>query len=161
MKKIKLTKGYVALVDNEDFESVSKIKWSVIIQSSGRCEAMGNIGYGRKNTDPIRMHTLIMNPPKGMTIDHINHNALDNRKSNLRICTNRQNNRNKKAPSNNTSGFKGVVWHKGGNKWMAQIRIDNDEHLYLGLFKDKIAAAKAYNEAALKHHGEFAFLNEI
>lgn len=91
-------------------------------------------------------------------IDHINGNKSDNRVENLRECNNSQNSTNKNKQSNNTSGYKGVF--RQGNKWRACIRKDG--HKYnLGNFACKHEAAKAYNEAALKYHGEFAYLNII
>lgn len=116
-------------------------------------------GYA-ENKNGKKLHRLIMNAPKGMSIDHINGDKSDNRKSNLRICTNSENLRNRGSQSNNTSGYKGVSWSKELKKWRTQICI-NKKHIHVGLFKDKIEAAKAYNEAAIKYHGEFAKLNEI
>ena len=108
----------------------------------------------------IYMHRVVMNTPDGMETDHISMNTLDNRRENLRQCTRAENSANKKKYSTNTSGYKGVTWHKAANKWRAQITINYKNHI-LGQF-DKIEdAAKAYNEAAKNRLGEFARLNEV
>lgn len=91
-------------------------------------------------------------------IDHINRDSSDNRISNLRECSQVENCRNRGINNNNTSGYKGVT--KKGNKWRSEIRFRGDRK-YLGSFICKHEAAKAYNEAAKKHHGEFAVINTI
>ena len=106
----------------------------------------------------LYIHRLIMDAPKGMDVDHINGNPLDNRKSNLRICTHAENQRNKGAYKNNTSGYKGVSWYKRDKKWIAGIK-HNNKGIYIGLFEDKEEAARAYDKKAKELHGEFAYLN--
>jgi hypothetical protein len=91
-------------------------------------------------------------------IDHINGIRDDNRIANLRLATPSQNLQNRPAPSSNTSGFKGVAWHKGARKWQAYISL-NSKRMYLGLFSTKEDAYSAYCTAAIKHHGEFANTN--
>jgi hypothetical protein len=108
---------------------------------------------GRNSSD--QLHREIMNCPKGMVCDHINGDTLDNRKSNLRICTSIENCRNSKRPKNNTSGYKGVHWEKANKKWVAIIQI-NYKKIYLGLFDDRQKAHEAYCKAAVNYHGEFA-----
>lgn len=93
-----------------------------------------------------------------MFVDHINHNKLDNRRCNLRICTETQNNMNKCFDSRNTSGYKGVSWHKSARKWFAYIRF-NKQRLNIGFFDDPVEAAHAYDDAARIYHGEYAHLN--
>ena len=102
------------------------------------------------------MHREIMNTPTHLQIDHINGNTLDNRKENLRICTNQQNGFNKKNPlKNNKLGIKGVCWHKKIKKFMASIKI-NDKSIHLGYFNVLGDADSAYRIAELKYFGEFA-----
>lgn len=153
-KEMPLTQGKTTLVDVEDFEYLNQYKWY--------CSFSGKKYYVKRaiNNKYIYMHRQIMNPPVNMQIDHINGNSLDNRKNNLRICTNAQNTKNRKASKNNTSGYKRVHWDKHTNKWIAGITI-NRKTKYLGCFNVKEDAAKAYNEAAIKHYKEFAVLNEI
>lgn len=97
------------------------------------------------------IHRMIMSEPPGMVIDHIDGNKLDNRKENLRICTQQQNGWNRGKPSNNTSGFKGVCWHKQTQKWQAIIN-----HKHIGYFKTAEKAYEAYVKAAQELHGDFA-----
>lgn len=116
-------------------------------------------GYA-ENKNGGKLHRLIMNAPDGMAVDHINGDITDNRKSNLRICVNSENLRNRGAQRNNKSGYKGVSWHKPTGKWVAMICI-NKKRKYLGVFINKKDAAIAYNEASIKYHGEFAYINKI
>ena len=104
------------------------------------------------------MHREIMNCPKGLEVDHINQNGVDNRRINLRIATATQNRQNTSKQKSNTSGYKGVM--KDKTKWRAMIR-DNGRRIHLGMFDNKIDAAIAYNKAAIKYHKEFACLNTI
>jgi len=158
-KEIILTQGKVAIVDDEDFEYLNQWKWFANLK--GKKFYVGrNISMFNGKQTKICMHRFIMNPEKGMVIDHLDGNSLNNQKNNLRICTQAENNRNRNFNINNTSGFKGVYWHKISSKWMAYIRI-NKKRLYLGIYTDPIDAARSYNEAALKYHGEFANLNKI
>lgn len=99
-----------------------------------------------------------MQAPKGMVVDHINHNGLDNRKANLRIATFSENRRNSRKAKDTSSKYKGVSWHKNNKKWHAGINI-NGRRKHLGSFDDEIQAAKAYDEVARKYHGEFSSLN--
>ena len=106
------------------------------------------------------MHKLILNVPKGMQGDHINGNSLDNQRSNLRICTKDENNRNAKIRKDNKSGYKGVVWDKDNKEWKTRIWF-NRKAIYLGRFNNIKEAVVTYNNAALKYHGKFAKLNFI
>jgi hypothetical protein len=99
-----------------------------------------------------------MNCPDGMHVDHINHNTLDNRKENLRICTNSENQMNKGKYKNNKSGYKGVCLKKSTGKWSASIKI-NKKQKYLGCFDDPKDAYRAYCNASRKNHGEYSYRN--
>ncbi len=154
MKVIPLSRGAVAVVDDEDFDELSKYSW-YLHPASTNLYAARNEG-----NRAIMMHDQIMNPPNGMEVDHIRGLTLDNRRSELRICTHAQNQRNMRLPRSNKSGYKGVHFSKAAQKWQAGLRVDG-KTLYLGVFADIIDAARAYNDAATKHYGEFARLNEI
>ena len=105
------------------------------------------------------MHRIIMNPPPHLYIDHINHNTLDNRKTNLRFATPAQNTRNARYPKKNTSSkYRGVWFNKQTKKWRSQISI-NRKRKQIGYFKNEIDAAKAYDQAAKKYYQDFAVLN--
>lgn len=155
-KEINLSQGKVAIVDDADFAELSRSKWFVTANGY----AIRNIRTGLLKYTNETMHRVIMNPPAGMDVDHINGNKLDNRRANLRICTRSQNLRNSAAHSDNASGFKGVSWFKPAQRWKARIWVDNKEK-HLGYFDTPEAAALAYNEAAKKYHGEYARLNEV
>lgn len=163
MKLIPLTQGKLAQVDDEDYDDLMKFKWAVNNQR-GYWYALTYF-----NGKYVSMHRLIMNPSKEMVVDHIDHDTLNNQKSNLRVCTKAQNNMNSKSQKNSrTSKYKGVCkkvarvkrsygyWEK--TYWYAFISI-NSRVKSLGLYSTEREAALAYNEAARKHQGEFANLN--
>ena len=159
MKKIKLSQGRFALVDDEDFHELSKYKWHV---RTGR-----NTLYAERYSpvkdrvgQQVMMHRQIMSPPREMQIDHINHNGLDNRRRNLRICTNTENQQNSlpRKSSSSSSKYKGVHRRRGAKKWTARIRTGVRQER-VGAFLSEVDAAKAYDKAAIELHGEFAYLN--
>lgn len=155
MKQIPLTQGKVTLVDDEDFEYLNQWKWHAMADDY-------TFYVGRKEGWPIqktiRMHRVITNAPGGMFVDHINGNGLDNRRSNLRLCTVAENNRNIKGNHRNTTGYKGVTWHKRDHVFIAQIRV-NGKLFQVGRFSNALEAAKAYDKVAKEYHGDFASLN--
>ena len=142
-KKIKLTKGRYAIVDDEDFEFLNQWKW----WSDGQGYAVRDIG-GRKNKQRILMHRVVNKTPDGLVADHINRNKLDNRKKNLRNVTQRVNSLNCKLSKNNTSGYNGICWYK--NRWCATIKY-NYKTVYLGRFANIKDAVKARKEAEYKY----------
>jgi hypothetical protein len=103
-----------------------------------------------------------MDKKENYVVDHINRNPLDNRRCNLRYATYQQNTINRKAQKNNKSGYRGVSLYKNRNycKWRARIKV-NEKSIYIGYYKNKIDAAKAYNKAAKKYFGDFAVLNKV
>jgi hypothetical protein len=152
-KEIPLTKGMVALVDDDDFEYINQWKWYF----NGKY-ATRNKPITSSYRVPEYMHRVIVNTPEGMDTDHINHNKLDNRKQNLRISTRAQNKYNMTKNSRNTSGYKGVSWSTVRNKW--EVRIShNGKSFFVGRFSSLKNAADAYDNAAKTYHGEFAYLN--
>lgn len=159
MKEIELTQGKVALVDDEDYEYLSQFKWCA--HKNGNTWYATRLVYENGNKSSITMHRAITQVAKGMVVDHINHNGLDNRKENLRTCTKAENSRNRiKGFTTKSSKYKGVYFYKPRNKWKARI-ITKREYKYLGLHQTEEAAALAYNQAAKELHGEFALLNEV
>jgi hypothetical protein len=159
MKEIQLTQGKVALVDNEDYDYLMQWKWHVC-KDANNFYAYRNIKNLKGNYKKISMHRFIMKPAKGYVVDHVNHCTLDNQKGNLRICTHSQNLMNRNKTVKNLSGYKGVIHWKRNNTWKAEIMY-NKNKVNLGYYKNINDAAKAYNYAALKYHGEFAQLNVI
>lgn len=154
MKKITLTKNKIAYIDNEDYEIISKYKWYAHQSRKNNFYAAttikGKIFY---------MHRMIISAPKKTFVDHKNQNKLDNRRKNLRFCTNSENNRNKNISKKNTSGHKGVYWSKHAKKWHVQISTDN-KILFLGRFKNIEKASNIYNKKAKELSGDFAVLNK-
>lgn len=154
MRKIPLTRSKFAIIDDEDFDRVNKFKWHYV----GNGTAAHRVYKG----EYIYMHRLIMNTPPGLEVDHINHNKLDNRKSNLRNCTRGENSRNTRIRSDNTLGYKGIRFEKRNTKrkWVATIWV-NGVNKFLGSYERKKDAVLAYNEGARKYHGKFAYLNKL
>lgn len=148
MAQIPLNDGSYAIVDDDDYERLAQYRWT------------NTQGYATRDVDRKRvfMHRLVLVTSDGTEPDHINRNPLDNRKSNLRAVTRTQNSMNRGAVANTSSRFKGVSWNRAANKWSAQIRC-NYRSIYLGLFRDEIVAALAYDIAAYLLFGEYAFLN--
>lgn len=140
-----------SLVDDEDYERFIKFSWW--------CSSEGyTVGrYNRLwNESALYLHRLILHPPEGLFVDHINGVRLDNRRCNLRICTRQQNNTNKRKRSN-LSGYTGVGKKESG-RWSARIRVCN-QGIYLGTYETKEEAAREYDRAALLYFGEFAKTN--
>lgn len=155
MKLIRLGKsGFSAICDDDDFEFLSGFKW-YLLRGPRINYAQGLSSDWRKKQ---RMHKLIMQPSQRMVIDHINFNGLDNRRENLRICTNRQNVQNQRVLRGGSSKYKGVQWDKVNRKWRASIVV-NSRFVNLGRYHDEIKAADIYDEAAKKYFGEFAYTN--
>jgi hypothetical protein len=155
MKKIILFGGKYALVDDDDFELVSKYKWHVTYK--GYAETSIYLGGGRKNrkVKKLKMHRVILEKhnliQEDLETDHINRNKLDNRKSNLRMVTNQLNQLNTGLRKDNTSGYKGVHWDKLNKKWRAQINY-NGKKIGLGYFQTAKEASGSYKEAINRYY---------
>lgn len=161
MKHIKLTQGKVALVDDEDFERINQFKWCADFINKKYWYAVRTIRKGKRKMNKqnlIIMHREILKLQKGdgKEIDHINHNGLDNRRCNLRVCSHAENQHNRK--SNKGSIYKGVRWYKLSQKWIARIGFNNKKK-HIGCFNTSKQAAKAYDNAAKKYFGKYAYLN--
>ncbi len=154
--RIPLTRGLEAIVDDADLPLVVGKKWCAFKGPyAGRHEG------GRKNRTLVYMHRVILGVASGVHIDHVNGQGLDNRRSNLRIADQRENMRNQRMHADNQSGFKGVC--PGGRlqrPWRAYIVVKGRQ-LSLGRFSEAREAARAYDEAAVKHFGSFARTNKM
>ena len=160
MIEIPLTRGLVSLVENDDYEEyelLSLLSWRAK-PSRNTFYAIADTKEGAKDRKVIRMHRLILGAPPGIQVDHENGNGLDNRRSNLRFATHAENMHNKPLSIRNTSGYKGVGWSQREGKWRSRLILGSRE-LHLGYFNDVVEAARAWDEAAMIHHGEFANLN--
>lgn len=157
MKKIKLTQNKYTIVDDADFAMLNQYKW--YFHKAGyalrTCHKPRN---GKKQeTFKVYMHHAVIGKYIGMDIDHIDGNALNNQRSNLRVCSHLENVMNrKKVDKTATSIFKGVYWNKKENRWYARVA-----QKWVGSFKKEIDAAKAYNQKALEFFGDFALLNKV
>ena len=190
MKKIKLWENQdtlsdkVALIDDEDYEKVMSALGPRSKKWYAQCPP-GATHYAFTGSRRVTMHRVVMDAPKGMDVDHINGDTLDNRKQNLRLCTQSQNSMNKKLRSDSRSGFKGVYekptpWkYKYVSKKTGEVSIreympkkpfqayiadpntpaKRKRHIRLGYYATKEEAARAYDKKAKELHGEFARLN--
>lgn len=151
MKQIELTRGLSTLVDDADFEWLNKFNWWA--NAYGYACRKARKDDGRRTT--LFMHREIMGlgPGRTVVVDHANCNKLDNRRANLRACSEAENARNRPAMSNNKSGLKGVSPMR--DKWQAQILV-NGEKRWLGMYRTKEEAHEIYKKAAIEHYGDFA-----
>lgn len=152
---IPLTKGHFAIIDDCDFERVSQYSWYSVLGHKT------HYAWTTINGKRVAMHRFLLGITEpNIQCDHINGRGYDNRRGNIRACTRAENQRNQGANKRNTSGFKGVSWNTRERRWRAQIKV-NGKRIHLGHFISVVEAAKAYNEAAIKYHGEFANINEV
>ena len=140
-------KNYEVIIDQEDYSKVNGRKWF-----------LNSVGYALTyiNGKQVLMHRILVEAPEGKYVDHVNHNTLDNRKRNLRVCTQSENMRNAILKRNNTSGYAGVYKHAKNDVWVAMIKI-NYKSIYLGGFKLKEDAIKARQQAEDKYFGKFKY----
>lgn len=143
--------GKSVYIDIEDLEKITPYNWSY-----------SKLGYATSNIDKqhVFMHRYLMGLSKGdgKFVDHANGDGLDNRKSNLRVCTKTQNQQNQRPTHTARSKYKGVGYYVRDKKWRARIVVDKKD-IELGKFSCEMCAAIAYDEAAKKYHGEFAWVN--
>jgi len=154
VRYITLTQGFFAIVDAADYDWLSQFRWHA---SNPKRPYAHRKERTERSCRTIAMHRLIMDPPEGMYVDHIDGNGLNNRRSNLRICTPHQNSFNQ-PQRKGTSRFKGVSFRKDCHKWEAQIRLKG-KALRLGMYEDEEQAARVYDRKARELYGRFAYLN--
>jgi hypothetical protein len=167
MIEVLLTRGKVAIIDNVDSD-LCDLKWSAHKPCGGenaRWYAVRNSKRGPCGRESIKMHRVILERIVGRQLthieetDHINHDGLDNRRSNLRLATREENQRNARTRHNaKSSGYKGVTWAKNVRKWRARITVDGEQK-DVGYFSIESEAAKAYDAAAKRIYQKFACLN--
>jgi len=159
MKEITLTRGKIALVDDDDFEWLNQWKWYAMWNGRHWYAVRGAYSVdGKYHT--ILMHRVITDAQPSQQVDHKDTNSLNNRRANLRLCTQSQNSANAKKRAGCSSQYKGVHWNKQHSKWQVYVKA-HGKQIHLGLFDDEVEAGLAYNDAATEHFGEFARLNRI
>jgi len=160
VKELILSKGRVAIVDDEDFEALNQYKWSYMLTQSGLEYAIRRTRKHETEKPQARLlHRQIMNTPRHLLTDHINGNGLDNRRENLRICTPSQNNINKRKKGT-TSTYKGVYFDKARGKFRSHIIVEG-KSIFLGRYETELESALAYDRASVKYHGEYANNNGL
>lgn len=161
MKRIKLTQGKYALVDDLDFEWLNQYKWCALKDTHTFYVGRAVVPRPETGKKMITMHRMILGlgDPK-ILCDHKDGNGLNNQRENLRIATSSENGMNRRKSKGCHSKYIGVTLHKRSGKWQAMI-MKNKKSFYLGWFSLEKNAAKAYNEKAIELHGEFANLNKI
>ena len=161
MKKLPLRgkngKGKFTMLDDEDAARLEEMGVSLYADKISKNGTYVRFSYEGKK---FYLHRFLMQPSKEKVVDHINHNPLDNRKANLRICTHLQNLRNSKSRRNSSSKYKGVRWVDSRQKFRVEI-CHNKKRVNLGCFEKETDAALAYNAKAKELFGEFAYLNQI
>ena len=151
--KIKIASGEYLIIDKEDWSKVSNHTWYIDASGYGITNIMGD------NGNKLRIHRIITNAPEDKVVDHINHNTLDNRKCNLRVCDTINNTWNSRSRINSSSKYKGVTLI-ANNKWLVSLRT-KDKSFNIGVFTNEIASANAYNFHASQIFGEYAYLNTV
>lgn len=157
MPRITLTQGKSVIVDKVNVDKLLKIgKWLALFNGF-KWYAIRRVKNKKGKWDHLYMHRFLTGAPKGKEVDHKNGNGLDNRISNLRVCSPSENQHNRGRQKNNKSGFKGVSFNKERNKFQVFIAL-NSKHIYIGQFNSAEEGASAYAIAAKKYHGKFAKL---
>jgi len=160
MREILLSQGKSATVDDDDYKSLIKHKWYAARYYNlyYAVRTVWDNGNGRRGFILMHREILGLAPGDGKIVDHMNRNSLDNRRNNLRLVTHSANMYNSKMQTNNTSGYRGICWHKTQKKWNVQIRVHGTRK-YCGCFTEITEAISAYNTAAIEYWGKDAILN--
>ena len=160
--QIELTRGLVAVIDDEDAELVlaNPRSWAAV---AGRRKHVPEVFYAIRSRDKaykhLLMHRLILDAPDHLEVDHIDGDGLNNRRSNLRLATKSQNASNRRViKPGKSSQYRGVCWNKKAGLWQASAHA-NRKGVYLGVFEREEDAAVAYDQFAADTFGEFAVLN--
>lgn len=164
MREVPLTKGLFALVDDADFDRVATFRWYAFRRGRLWHAARSVKRKGKRST--IHMHRWLLDAPNGVEVDHRDGNGLNNTRENLRLCTHGQNAINhRRSFSSKSSRFHGVCWHARSQRWRVVICAGEKtssgraRQIYVGVYRYEIDAARAYDRAAIRHHGEFAVTN--
>lgn len=151
------TNGFKFTIDDSDYPLLKNYTYYALLTCGKRYVRL----YNRITKQYTFLHRLLTGAPRGMVVDHVNHSTLDNRRSNLRLCTASQNMANGLCHKDNTSSYKGVSLMRGRTRqWRARICVEGKNRL-LGYYATEHEAALAYNKAARESFGEYALLNEV
>lgn len=153
MKAIPLTKGFAAIVDDDDYDRLVVYRWRALMGNKGIVYAQRHKG----ENGSVLMHREIMNAGPNDLVDHKNFDGLDNRKDNLRFCSRTENAHHNRSAHGEP--YKGVRKNSDGDKYSARIRLGSGRRIHLGSFDTAEEAAKAYDIAAVMHLGDFANVN--
>ena len=156
-REIPLTKGFVALVDDEDYERVAAFKWQALVCRHLVYGVRTVCNSGKRSA--VLLHRFVLGAPADKQVDHRDMDGLNCQKSNLRLCSHSENLRNQPRRKNNLSGFKGVYPDNNRGRWRASIQV-NKKIIHLGTFDRAEDAAEAYRVAAHKYHGDFAYSSD-
>lgn len=165
MAEIALSNGLMVLVDEDDHDRLAAYAWHAMRNPVGCVYAFRQVRWtedGVRRIQTLYMHREVLGiTDRRVEVDHIDGQTLDNRRANLRTCTHGQNQRNyRRRKGGFSSQFKGVTWDKSRSLWVVKIKV-NRKNVHLGRFADEVSAAKAYNAAALRLHGDFACPNVL
>lgn len=158
-RTIQLSQGKETIVDADDYDYLMQWKWCY---AGGYAVRQQTVSDGKVRQRHVKMHRVVNNTPKDMQTDHINLDKLDNRKSNLRTVTSKQNVSNRGGHANSTSGYKGVWWSTQLGRWTVFAWVEEDgkrKRKSGGVHEDKHEAARAYDKLARELHGEYAYQN--
>lgn len=159
---ISLTRGLVAIIDEKNFDRLSKYSWQATFCKNGyvRVSRMTKRdAHGKRKCIGLAREILGLSDSR-IHVDHINGNTLDNREENIRMCSAYENMKNRIKKHKSSSKFKGVSWSESHKRWVCRV-FSNGKKVFHGYFKDEMCAAKKYNEIAIVHHKEFAKLNNF
>ena len=156
VKEIPLTKGYVALVDDCDYDQLAIYNWHVLMTRNTVYAVRGVGPRGKQRA--VLMHRTIMGPAAHLEVDHIDGDGVNNQRHNLRICTHQQNMQARRKHVPTASAFRGVSPLAARGKWVAYI-FHNGAQRHIGVFQSEAAAAHAYDQRAKELFGDFARLN--
>jgi HNH endonuclease len=154
VKEILLRRGFVVLIDDDDYLWASQFKWCVYGRHAYVHRALKRVN-GKQMREHLHRAILGLKHGDSKYVDHIDGNGLNNQKSNLRLCTMAENIRNQKLHRNNSTGFKGVSWNKQKKKFKAYIKR-NYKNIHLGYYRTASEAGRAYDKASQSLHGDFA-----